>query len=55
MTESLLSVRGVTRAFGGLTAVSDVSLELPRGSLCALIGPNGAGTTTLFAVGSGFM
>ena len=55
MTESLLSVRGVTRAFGGLTAVSDVSLELPRGSLCALIGPNGAGKTTLFALVSGFI
>jgi branched-chain amino acid transport system ATP-binding protein len=55
MTESLLSVRGVTRAFGGLTAVSDVSLELPRGSLRALIGPNGAGKTTLFALVSGFI
>ena len=55
MTESLLSVRGVTRAFGGLTDVSDVSLELPRGSLCALIGPNGAGKTTLFALVSGFI
>ena len=55
MTESLLSVRGVSRAFGGLTAVSDVSLELPRGSLCALIGPNGAGKTTLFALVSGFI
>jgi branched-chain amino acid transport system ATP-binding protein len=55
MTESLLSVRGVSRAFGGLTAVSDVSLELPRGSLRALIGPNGAGKTTLFALVSGFI
>ena len=55
MNESLLSVRGVSRAFGGLRAVSDVSLELPRGSLRALIGPNGAGKTTLFALMSGFL
>ncbi|HXE47148.1 MAG TPA: ATP-binding cassette domain-containing protein, partial [Ramlibacter sp.] len=55
MSEPLLSVQGVSRAFGGLKAVSDVSLEVPRGSLGALIGPNGAGKTTLFALISGFI
>jgi len=55
MTETLLAVKGVSRAFGGLKAVSDVSLEVPKGSLCALIGPNGAGKTTLFALVSGFL
>ena len=55
MTEPLLSVRAVSRAFGGVKAVSGVSLDVPRGSLCALIGPNGAGKTTLFALVSGFL
>ena len=54
-SESLLSLSGVSIAFGGLRAVQDVSLELRRGTLSALIGPNGAGKTTLFALMSGFL
>jgi len=45
---ALLSVQGVTKNFGALTAVSNVSFELDQGELVALIGPNGAGKTTLF-------
>ena len=55
MAKALLSLRNVSRAFGGLKAVNDVSLELPQYSLSALIGPNGAGKTTLFALMSGFL
>lgn len=45
---SILSVRDVTKRFGGLTAVDDVSFEVERGKVFALIGPNGAGKTTMF-------
>jgi branched-chain amino acid transport system ATP-binding protein len=52
--DSILLVKGVSKSFGGLAAVQNVSLEVPRNSLTALIGPNGAGKTTLFALMSGF-
>jgi branched-chain amino acid transport system ATP-binding protein len=55
VAEALLSVRGLSIAFGGLRAVQDVSLDLLPGTLTALIGPNGAGKTTLFALMSGFL
>lgn len=45
---ALLTVQNVTKQFGGLTAVSDVSFGLPQGQILGLIGPNGAGKTTLF-------
>ncbi len=44
----VLDVAGLTRRFGGLTAVGDVNIKLQRGELIGLIGPNGAGKTTLF-------
>lgn len=44
----ILSVKKLTKSFGGLTAVSNVNIELEKGELVGLIGPNGAGKTTLF-------
>ncbi|HGF1448932.1 ABC transporter ATP-binding protein [Streptococcus suis] len=45
---ALLDVKKLTKNFGGLTAVGDVTMELHAGELVGLIGPNGAGKTTLF-------
>ena len=49
----LLSLNGLTRAFGGLTAVDGIDLEQGRGELVSIIGPNGAGKTTLFNLVTG--
>jgi branched-chain amino acid transport system ATP-binding protein len=49
----LLSLQHITKKFGGLAAVKDVSFEVEKGSIVGLIGPNGSGKTTLFNVVSG--
>jgi branched-chain amino acid transport system ATP-binding protein len=51
---SLLRVNGVTKIFGGLVAVSNVTFSVNKGEILGLIGPNGAGKTTLFNVVNGF-
>jgi branched-chain amino acid transport system ATP-binding protein len=51
--DAILSIHRLSRHFGGLRALNDVSLEVPRGSIFALIGPNGSGKTTLFNVVTG--
>ena len=50
-----LQLQSVSKRFGGLTAVRDVSMQVEQGALVSLIGPNGAGKTTLFAMISGFL
>jgi branched-chain amino acid transport system ATP-binding protein len=51
---ALLEVSGLTKMFGGLTAVSELDFEIQSGELLSIIGPNGAGKTTLFNVLTGF-
>jgi branched-chain amino acid transport system ATP-binding protein len=46
--EAILTIQGLTRFFGGLAAVKDLSFEVQFGEILSLIGPNGAGKTTVF-------
>ncbi|MFO1115103.1 MAG: ABC transporter ATP-binding protein [Beijerinckiaceae bacterium] len=55
MTAPLLSLDAVSRTFGGLRAVSDVSFDVARREICSVIGPNGAGKTSLFNLISGVL
>ena len=50
---NVLETIGVTKQFGGLTAVNDVSFAIPRKSIVSIIGPNGAGKTTFFNILTG--
>ena len=51
---SILETRNVTKRFGGLSAVDNVSIKIPKGSIYSIIGPNGAGKTTLYNCITGF-
>ncbi len=55
MPEPILELRNLTRRFGGVVAVNDVSLSLQPGEIVGLIGPNGAGKTTLVNLVTGFL
>jgi branched-chain amino acid transport system permease protein len=50
----ILAVRNLTKSFGGLKAVQDISFDIAQGSILGIIGPNGAGKTTLFNLLNGF-
>lgn len=54
MPELVIETKGVSKIFGGLTAVNSVDLQIPKGHIYSIIGPNGAGKTTLFNCISGF-
>ena len=54
-SDAILRVRGLSKTFRGLTALSEYDLDLPAGRIHGVIGPNGAGKTTLFHVLSGFL
>ena len=50
----VLDATNITKQFGGLTAVNDVTFNLPEKSIVSIIGPNGAGKTTFFNILTGF-
>jgi ABC-type branched-subunit amino acid transport system ATPase component len=52
--ESILSGRGLSKQFRGVTALASIDFDIPRGSICGLIGPNGAGKSTLFNLITGY-
>jgi ABC-type branched-subunit amino acid transport system ATPase component/ABC-type branched-subunit amino acid transport system permease subunit len=52
--KAILTVRNLSKSFGGLRAVQDVSFDIAQGSILGIIGPNGAGKTTLFNLLNGF-
>lgn len=51
----LLEIEGLTKRFGGVTAVGDCSFAVPEGSITALVGPNGSGKTTAFNLITGYL
>jgi branched-chain amino acid transport system ATP-binding protein len=53
VSDCILEIKGLTKIFGGLTAINNIDLNVTRGSITAVIGPNGAGKTTVFNIIAG--
>ena len=53
--QSILELKGITKDFGGLKAVNEVTFNVRQGEMIGIIGPNGAGKTTLLNVINGFL
>jgi branched-chain amino acid transport system ATP-binding protein len=53
VSDCILEIKGLTKIFGGLTAINNIDMSVTRGSITAVIGPNGAGKTTLFNIIAG--
>jgi branched-chain amino acid transport system ATP-binding protein len=52
---TLLEVRKLSKSFGGMLVIDDVSFSVPKGKICSVIGPNGAGKSTLFDIVAGVL
>ncbi len=55
MSNTVLSMQGVAHSFGGLDVLRNVNIQVPKGKIVGLIGPNGSGKTTCFNIVSGFL
>ena len=55
MSETILSIEGLRKVFGGVVAVEGITLAVGKGTITSVIGPNGAGKTTLFNLVTGFL